>query len=138
MIAIRFIINGTHEGARKNAIPKLKKTRGQQWTPEAKRYVAWKAYVVDALLSELKLASKAAHDIAVRNYATLGKPIDLAKRKARMDLMIHYNGEAHADPENIFGSIADALFYNDKHVAGSFDFDHDGSGRVEILLAVSE
>jgi len=31
--------------------------------------------------------------------------------------------EKHADPESVFGSIADAHFENDKHVAGSFTFE---------------
>jgi len=66
-----------------------------------------------------------------------GKPITLDKdAKARMDIKIYWNSKVHGDPENIFGSVADALFKNDKNLAGSFDFEYskDGTARVEVKI----
>jgi hypothetical protein len=52
--------------------------------------------------------------------------------------VIFWANEKHADPENVFGSIADALFENDNHVAGSFTFEHadDKKGRVEVEITI--
>ena len=140
MVEIRFTIEGNNKDRRGNPTPKLKKTRGQQWTPEAKNYVAWKLYVQTALVEELSRRSAPAAREAARNIALLGKPLCLGDRKARMDIKIMWGSGNHGDPENIFGSIADALFYNDKHLAGSFDFDYskERRGSVDILLTISE
>lgn len=139
MIEIRFTIKGTHEGPTNNAIPKLKKTGKQHWTPAARRYVKWKEHCVRALLEELERRSPAAAREAAKNYAIFGKPLVLATRRARMDIVIVWSDGHHGDPENIFGSIADALFHNDKYLAGSFDFkDEPGDGQVDILLTISE
>lgn len=139
MIEIKFKIKGTHEDPRGNAIPKLKKTGKQFWTPAARRYVKWKEHCVKALIGEIEKRSPAAAREAARNYAALGKPLVLATRRARMDIVVTWSDGKHGDPENVFGSIADALFHNDKYLAGSFDFkDEYGDGQVDILLTISE
>jgi hypothetical protein len=139
MIEIKFSIQGTHEGPTENPIPKLKMTGKQQWTPKARRYKKWKEHVVEALIKELERRSPAAAREAAKNYAIFGKPLVLATRRARMDIVIVWSDGTHGDPENIFGSIADALFHNDKYLAGSFDFkDEYGDGAVDILLTISE
>lgn len=139
MIEIRFTIKGTHEGPGNNAIPKLKQTGRQHWTPAARRYVKWKEHCVVALIDALSKRSPAAAREAAKNYALLGKPLVLATRRARMDIVIVWSDGHHGDPENIFGSIADALFHNDKYLSGSFDFkDEPGEGQVDILLTISE
>lgn len=139
MIEIRFTIKGTHEGPSNNPIPKLKMTGRQHWTPNARRYTKWKEHCVAALIEELAKRSPAAAREAAKNYAALGKPLVLATRRARMDIVIVWSDGHHGDPENIFGSIADALFHNDKYLSGSFDFkDEPGEGQVDILLTISE
>ena len=55
-----------------------------------------------------------------------------------MDIQIWWKNEAHADGENVFGSIADALFKNDKKLDGSFEnkgsSSKEGSVKVQIIL----
>lgn len=139
-IKIQFTIKGTHEGRTENAIPKLKMTGKQSWTPKARRYVRWKEFVVAEYISHLAKIHPPAAREAAKNFAIFKKPIVLASlRCARMDLVITWRDGKHADPESVFGSIADALFENDKYLAGSFDFkDEPGDGQVDILLTISE
>lgn len=140
MIEIAFTLHGNHEDRNGNPLPKLRMTGPQQWRPEAKRYAAWKTFVQIALVEELNRRHPPAAREAAKNIALLGKPLALGDRGARMDLKIRWRNGAHGDPENIFGSIADALFYNDKHLAGSFEFEYssEGKGSVDILLTISE
>jgi hypothetical protein len=55
-----------------------------------------------------------------------------------MTIEIAWANEKHADAESVFGLIADALFVNDKHVAGSFSFVHaeDKKGKVEVMIKI--
>lgn len=132
---IRFEIVGTHEGPSENAIPKLKMTGKQHWTEKAQRYVKWKSHVVTALMDAVRGTDFEA--MVVRNVGLGKKPIKTAfDLPAKMDLMIHWRDKQHGDPENIFGSIADALFSEDKYLAGSFDYTHDGSGMVEVTITL--
>ncbi len=119
----------------KNPLPKLKMTGRQHWMPQARRYVAYKADLVAAFFDSLP-------DIPWKrecalNAATGEKPITIG-HKARMDIFITWASGAHGDPENIFGAIADALFQNDKMLAGSMDFDtvHRGAGEVRISIEI--
>lgn len=130
-----FVIQGNPDSKEGNAIPKLKKTGGQHWTPAAKRYVAWKHYIVGMLLDQVRGGPWEA--LIIRNIGIYGKPVTTKiDRPARMDLMIHWADNTHGDPENIFGSIADALFKQDKYLKGSFDFVHDGKGIVEVTITL--
>lgn len=143
MIEITFTIKGNQDDPTGNPIPKLKKTGKQHWTPEAKRYVRWKEHVQIALIDALqKINPEAARD-AARNIAAVGKPLVLGDRRAHMAIKISWKNGAHGDPENIFGSIADALFYNDKELYGSFDPEDDagitsGKGQVRCIIRVSD
>lgn len=132
-----FTLNGNQEDRLGNAIPKIRKTYRQQWTPEAQRYTAWKVYVQDAFLRSLLNIDFKVH---VRSLRIAKKPIKLEEsEKAVMDIRIFWKDNTHGDPENIFGSIADALFYNDKNLDGSFksEIAKDGKGRVEIIIMIN-
>jgi len=63
-------------------------------------------------------------------------PIDRApKIKVYLNVMIYFSGARHADPENIRKGIQDAIFVNDRMVAGAVDFDYDAEKpRVEIEI----
>lgn len=134
---ITFSIFGTHNGHEKNPVPKLKMTGKQHWTPKAQEYVKWKSFVASCLNSYVgKLEDRKLPEW----YSLTGKkPIVLQKgQDAHMHLHITWANEAHGDPENIFGSIADALFENDKHLAGSFDFEHskEKKSRVDVTIQI--
>lgn len=57
-----------------------------------------------------------------------------------MDLTIFWCHGTHGDPENIFGSIADSLFSQDKWLDGSFksQMAEDGQGKVEVKITLLE
>jgi len=137
---IEFTIRGNNTNPKGNALPKVKLTRRQQWTPKAKRYSEWKKYVVSQMF--LELSSK--HDKLPDEWTGFidllaeEKPIILPKgQKAYMDLLIEWKDNTHADPENVFGSIADALFLTDKDLCGSFDVtDKRGEGLVHVRITV--
>ncbi len=137
MKTFSFTIDGNQEDRLGNAIPKIRKTYRQQWTPEAQRYTAWKVYIQNLFIRSLPDIDYRVH---VRTLRVSKKPIKLEKdEKAVMDIRIFWKDETHGDPENIFGSIADALFQNDKYLDGSFksELAKDGKGRVEIIITVN-
>lgn len=135
---IKFTIVGNQENSKGNPFPKLKMTGRQSWTPKAQRYGAWKQFVVSTLLFHTK--KHPAYSMIVRNIGLTGKPFQTSKTlRARMDIMIRWGLEVHGDPENIFGSIADSLFKQDKWLAGSFDFESGhGGGSVEITITLQD
>ncbi len=133
-MTFQFSIFGTQEDPLGNPIPKLKMTGRQQWTPKAKRYAEWKFYVQKAFMDRLQPLHRQIYDT---NVLMTGKPLIIPKgKKALMTLMICWKDLRHPDPENVFGSIADALFANDKTLAGSFDFNPTptGQGRVDVTI----
>ena|SRR6185369_14267578 len=137
MKTFSFSIQGNHEDIHGNAIPKIRKTYRQQWTPEAQRYTAWKVYIQNLFLRSLPDIDYRVH---VRSLRVVKKPIKLEKNeKAVMDIRIFWKDDTHGDPENIFGSIADALFYNDRNLDGSFksEIAKDEKGRVEIIITIN-
>ncbi len=110
--SIAFTIKGNHKDKTGNAVPKLKMTGKQSWTPKAREYVQWKDYVRARLVFDTDGRSIKAY---LRNMALGMKPIVLEEgQHAFMILRIDWRDGHHGDPENIFGSIADALFENDK------------------------
>lgn len=129
MKTLRFKVEGNPEDPCGNPMPKLKMTGRQHWTPRARKYVAWKAHVVGAY--------RQAGGLWMDQIEA--KPIVLwPEQRAHMDVTIFFKNKAHGDGENIFGSIADALFKNDKYLDGSFHSSvcPQGKGRVEILINI--
>lgn len=140
MKTFTFTIRGNHKDIDGNAIPKLKKTKRQQWTLEAKRYTAWKVHIQNAFFDSLA-GEGIDYPNCVRVMRLFRKPIRLDPQiKAVMDIHIFWKDNAHGDPENIFGSIADAIFVNDKNLDGSFksEIASDKKGRVEVLIKINE
>ena len=135
MRKFKFIIEGNQEKPDGNPIPKIKKTKGQQWSPQAQRYAAWKNYVQHCFWLSYGIGSA----MLERKWKLGEKPIG-GVPKATMNLKIYWANEAHADPESVFGSIADALFENDKHLNGSFKAIHskDKKGWVEVEIEIMD
>lgn len=126
-----------------NPLPKLKMTGRQHWMPKAQRYVAWKKHVVTALFKSFAdnsgLGTVSMKEI--REFVDMfadEKPIITGKRKVHMDIFIRWKDGKHGDPENIFGSVADSLFKQDKYLAGSFDFEQkpSGKGGVDVKITI--
>lgn len=81
------------------------------------------------------------YPMIVRNIGLHGKPFNTSQDyPARMDILIRWKNGTHGDPENVFGAIADALFHQDKYLAGSFDWDRKekGSGKVEVTITLEK
>jgi hypothetical protein len=68
---------------------------------------------------------------------TLGLHFDRApKKKLFLNVMCYFADKKHADPENIRKGIQDAIFEQDKMVAGAVDFDYDKDNpRCEITIS---
>lgn len=139
MKTISFTIHGNHKDEFGNPVPKLKMTGRQHWTPEAKSYQAWKEYVVAVMLKQQ--SDRHLKRVYAHNFGILKKPIVLSKdQHAHMSLTIQWKGFTHGDPENIFGSIADALFHNDKHldveVKSFYCGKKPSKGQVDAVITI--
>lgn len=116
---ISFTIRGDPVGA-------VRTTHGMKnFNPNYQRYLDYKDLVIAAFADQCdcKWAYR--------------KPLTTKKgHKVVMDLKIYHSNGVHPDADNVFKAIADALFKNDRYVAGSFDFDYDSSNpRVEVLIS---
>lgn len=136
MKILHITIAGNHADRNGNPLPKIKMIGRQQWTDKAQRYGAWKVFVQQIFLEAHGRVGEPHPFRAMRNPGRYAKPIICGK--ARMDLKIYWADEHHADPESVFGSIADALFVNDKELDGSFTCYHspEHKGRVEVKISI--
>lgn len=137
-----FTIQGNHKSLTGNPMPKLKMTGRQQWTPRAREYVAWKSHVIECFMHSLIGKDVRDQRAFSSNVARFGKPFATGTTdQAFMYIRIYWSNRGHGDPENIFGSIADALFKNDKNldcltISSMTDRKVGGKpeGRVEVLI----
>ena len=124
---IHFLIPGNQENVNGNGIPYMRTTQASKWNPKYQRYCAWKNYVIKH--SKLKESFD--------NHGKLLKPIVIPEgHKAVMNIKAFYNDNTHSDTDNLFKGIADALFQNDKKLAGSFDFwvKPKAGGMIEVEI----
>lgn len=116
-------------------LPKLRMTGGQSWKPEVKRYMAWKAHVAQSFLEALRKTRPVIYAAALMRTSYGAKPVPSFPEKASMTVIAYYRNRKHADTENVFGSVADALFENDNNLVGNFDFElTDADPRVVVTL----
>lgn len=138
-ISVSFAVLGNPSEKDGNPISKVKLTKRQQWTPKAQLYAAWKDQVRAALMDATRGTDL--YPMIVRNIGLLkGKPLTTKPdMECTMDIVIGWksNTGVHADPEGVFGSIADALFAQDKWLYGSFKpSSESGSGRVDVAISL--
>ncbi len=121
---IKFTIYGNQEKQDGSPIPYVRVVGRALWLPAARRYYNWKEYV----RAEFKRQTR------------LSPVIFTSKIKAEMHLDIYWKNGKHADPDNIFKGIADALFVNDNNLDGSFksQIAIDGKPKVEVLITIKE
>lgn len=125
---IKFTIKGNPDDIEGNPVPYVRVVGRALWLPRAKKYHAWKQYV---------------REIFHREYPEypLGEEQPLTTKasvQALLAINIYWADGVHADPDNIFKGLADALFKNDKFLDGSFQSHHasDGKGRVEVEIYI--
>ena len=112
---------------------KIRKTRYQAWLPVVKRYANYKDKVRHSFIEYMGNRSAP----YVKAWISDGKPLHVPLScKIWMDVVITFNNEIHGDPEGIFGAVADALFGNDKHCAGSFDYIHDREAEPKVDVSI--
>ena len=134
-IVFEINITGNPTDISGSALPKVKLTRNQQWTPRAQKYAEWKSFLLKHFLDQTK--KHEARSMIERNTILYGKPL-VTSRDVRgvMDIDILWKDERHGDAENVFGSIADAFFKQDKYLDGSFksNLSKDKTGSVKIRI----
>lgn len=136
MKSISFTIPGNQDDPKGNPVAYTRSTQGGQWLPKVKKYREWKDHVREIFLAKCvdeKLITHADFRDLIYIHPD-GKPIRFDGRKARMELSITYKDKTHADSDNVFKGIADALFHNDKYLSGSFDFDYALAGSVKVVI----
>lgn len=137
MKKIQFKITGNQEKKDGNPIPYFRTTQGTQFTKGAKRYHAWADYVRAAFIDAIQ-AMTAKERAEVKEYINFAnkKPIVAVAGKIVMDLNIDFKDNTHGDCDNVFKGIADALFMNDKYLAGSFDYKEDSFSRGQVSVEI--
>lgn len=122
---IRFTIKGNQEDPKGNPIPYLRTTqRSSRFNEKAKRYHAWKDYVRFAAFGDGGYGADRQLDPLYKSY---------------MSIVVFFANKKHADPDNIFKGIADAMFFNDKYLAGTFDYHYDKENpRVEVKILIGK
>ena len=133
---IQFTIKGNPEDIYGNPVPYVRVVGRALWLPGAKKYHAWKSYV-------RKCFYKGYPEFVMCDGKKIlidDQPLTTtASGKARMDIKIFWMNGLHADPDNVFKGIADALFKNDKFLDGSFESEYaaDSKGRVEVNITLN-
>lgn len=148
MTTISFTIHGNHEDQAGNPIPYFRTTQKGQFNKGARRYHGWKDYVRKTYTDMFGDKPKSPCRMTTTEYKKIyefekkqsEKPIDLEGKKAYMTLAITFKNKAHADCDNIYKGIADALFINDKTLASrGFDYEYaekGKGGKVEVLIEI--
>jgi len=134
MKKIQFTIKGNPEDIYGNPVSYVRVVGRALWLPGAKRYHAWKSYV-------RRCFYKGYPEFVMCDGKKIlldDQPLTTAvSSRARMDIKIFWMNGQHADPDNIFKGVADALFKNDKFLDGGFESRNsmDGKGKVEVTIS---
>lgn len=132
-MTITFFVPGDPVG-------KIKLTRGQQWTKTAQNYAGYKEVVQKCIQPSLVAAAVDLRETdpkKLQKGERYLKPISSNAEKIYLRTIIHFRNETHPDPSNVLETIADAIFVNDKHVFGEFDFDHNADiVGVEVTITL--
>lgn len=135
MKKISFKITGNQENNKGNPIPYFRVTAQSKWSKGTKRYHAWCDYVRAHYLDALGTLTKFDRaDMGDMHDLLQKRPIASTGRKTHMALRITWANESHADADNIFKGIADALFMNDKELIGEFDAEHGDKGCAGAVM----
>lgn len=131
----RITIIGNADDPLGSPLAKIRMTRNQFWKNEVQRYARWVKYVQEQYHKQTKTRVK--WTFTDKGVPKMVKPLVTSEdHPAQMHIKIQWKHGTHADPEGVFGSIADALFSQDKYLSGSFEADPvpKGEGKVEIII----
>ena len=138
---ITFTVKGNGIDRKANPKPKIKKTHRQYWTPAAQKYKVWKAHVATALIEAVE-AREDEDWLRFVDISQVEKPIILPdKERAFMLVEIDLkNNGSRPDGENVYGSVADALFQEDKYLSGAYIMPVEpvGAGAAHVTIAIGD
>lgn len=126
---ITFTIKGNQEDIVGNPLPYIRVVGRALWLPSAKKYHAWKEYIRSVFFRNYpEYSSVDSHPLTTK-----------ISEKARMSIKIYWAHGVHADPDNVFKGLADALFKNDKFLDGAFESHYapDGRGKIEVEIILN-
>ena len=150
---ISFTVYGNQEGPKKNPCPyhtapfvKAKRKDGTTYrrpnfTPQVRKYHAYRDHVREALVAKISLLSQNSsypRDSKMIKDLQLGQRIQLTpdvKTEIYHLNMVYFANDARGDSENVGKGIIDAIHKQDKYVhpAAPFAFDKE-KPRVEVLI----
>lgn len=140
MKKICFTIKGNQENIKGNPIPYFRTTQAGQFNKGAKRYHEWADYVRAQFIDAIAEIKTSTEKMAYKELIDFGqkKPIKESDKKQKMSMTVFFKDKSHADCDNIFKGIADALFMNDKYlISDGWDFfytNKETGGCVTVAL----
>lgn len=126
---ITFTIKGNQEDITGNPLPYIRVVGRALWLPNAKKYHAWKEYVRSIFFRNYpEYSSAESHPLTTK-----------ISERAQMSIKIYWAHGVHADPDNVFKGLADAVFKNDKFLDGAFESQYalDGRGKIEVEITLN-
>ena len=75
--------------------------------------------------------------LAMRSAANLAGVPDLATLTTEIDVEIHWKKKARIDGSNVLKAIEDALFSQDRHLAGSSWRRYQNEGEDYVIVSVN-
>ena len=157
---IRFTIHGNSKDPAGNPVPYKRLIRGSFRRGDSD-YLEWQEYVrarfyrtAELILTENDLDPRvelpdilidrdAGNIVGLRQagHGVEEKPINIPGYLMQLDLDIRFKDGHHGDPDNVFKSIADALFVQDKNLYGTFPIPQPSTrgspGRVDAVLTIT-
>lgn len=134
LLAFQVKGNGTDPAGNPKA--KLRMTGAQSWRPEVQDYANFKREVQRAALRTRTEAERREIDLRMATVKR-AKPFILpTDGRCFMRVLIGWKGHAHADPEGVYGAIADALFQNDRELDGAFVHSQAKDGIPFVAVSV--
>lgn len=103
------------------------------------KYNNWKGYVVANFIDAIDKMDKDEREKIKSHINFLNsKPIVATENKIYVKIYIEFKDKTHGDGDNIFKGICDALFMNDKYIAGEFDYEYskDKIGKIDIEITI--
>ena len=120
---VKFTVRHKELGNQVNPMGYARTTQAGKWNNTYKRYQAFKTSVVAAYC-----------DKTGQKFRISTKPIR-DRKKYYVAIVCYFKSLVHADPDNVAKAINDSLFHNDKHVAGSYDYEYvTDDPRVEVSI----
>lgn len=134
-MTITFTIQGNQENPIGNPLGYHRTTQRGKYGKANVRYYKWLMHVRSAFIK-----ANAQKGNEMIPLSKKDKPIESGSSKVYLHTKIYFHNNSRSDPDNVQKGIADALFVNDKNVAGSYDFElaEDKAGKVLVTIIIQD